>query len=262
MLARGCFTLHQDPQTHRVSPPPNSSQWEYQVGPCKGIESGDQLWMSRFLLERIAEEWGITVSFHPKPLAGDWNGAGCHTVRYLQIIEGLVTDSTDPIFTLQNYSTNSTRSKETGMASIKAMIDKLSKRHKEHIAVYGSDNEQRLTGAHETGHIGTFNSGVANRGASIRIPRSVEQSGSGYCEYFKRYISIFSRDCMADCAHTQSRTVALPPTSTLTRSLASLSRPLSSYRRQGAPSFDAVSHPLSHPYDTSLLDSILSYFLY
>lgn len=56
------------------------SQWEYQVGPCTGIDAGDQLWMSRFLLERIAEEWGIKVSFHPKPLAGDWNGAGCHTV--------------------------------------------------------------------------------------------------------------------------------------------------------------------------------------
>lgn len=74
------------------------SQWEFQVGPCPGKAMGDHLWMARyvlairvvtdraliqvhysFLLIRIAEEWGITVSFHPKPLDGDWNGAGCHT---------------------------------------------------------------------------------------------------------------------------------------------------------------------------------------
>lgn len=55
------------------------SQWEFQVGPCPGIDMGDHLWMARFLLIRIAEEWGIKVSFHPKPLAGEWNGAGCHT---------------------------------------------------------------------------------------------------------------------------------------------------------------------------------------
>lgn len=55
------------------------SQWEFQVGPCPGIDMGDHLWMARFLLIRICEEWGIKVSFHPKPLAGEWNGAGCHT---------------------------------------------------------------------------------------------------------------------------------------------------------------------------------------
>ncbi|CAF3942107.1 unnamed protein product [Rotaria sp. Silwood2] len=55
------------------------AQWEYQVGPCEGIDASDQLWMSRYLLLRMAEEFGIQVSFHPKPIAGDWNGAGCHT---------------------------------------------------------------------------------------------------------------------------------------------------------------------------------------
>ena len=55
------------------------AQWEYQVGPCEGIAAGDQLWMSRYLLLRIAEEFGVQVSFNPKPIPGDWNGAGCHT---------------------------------------------------------------------------------------------------------------------------------------------------------------------------------------
>ena len=136
------------------------SQWEYQVGPCVGIEGGDHMWMSRYLMYRLAEIYNVEVSFDPKPIPGDWNGAGGHC----------------------NFSNNATRAEGTGWDAIQEQIAKLEKRHAVHIAAYGEGNERRLTGKHETSSIHDFSWGVANRGCSVRVGRMVPVEKSGYYE--------------------------------------------------------------------------------
>ena len=135
-------------------------QWEYQLFGKGAKRACDDLWLTRYLLYRTAEQFGVSVSIHPKPVKGDWNGTGMHT----------------------NFS-NAKMRDEGGEEYMLGICEKFREVHAEHIAVYGSSNEQRLTGLHETQAIDTFSFGVSDRGASIRIPVGTVRDGwKGYLE--------------------------------------------------------------------------------
>jgi glutamine synthetase len=138
-----------------------AGQWEFQVFAKSATRAGDELWIARYLLERIGEKYGVHIEYHPKPLgATDWNGSGMHA----------------------NFSNTTLRtcgSRET----YEEICQKFAHTITEHISVYGADNEKRLTGLHETQAIDKFSYGVSDRGASIRIPiATVENGWKGWLE--------------------------------------------------------------------------------
>ena len=135
-------------------------QWEYQCFGKGAKKASDDLWISRYLLFRVCEKYGVVAELHPKPMKGDWNGSGMHT----------------------NFSNHAMR-KEGGKELFMAICEAFRPVHAEHIAIYGSDNHHRLTGLHETQSIDKFSYGISDRGSSIRIPiAAVENDWKGYLE--------------------------------------------------------------------------------
>ena len=135
-------------------------QWEFQVFGKGSATACDQIWVARYILQRCCEKYGVEVNWHCKPFTGDWNGSGMHC----------------------NFSTEKMRD-EGGKEYFEKLMDAFERNRDEHIAAYGPDNHMRLTGLHETQSIDQFSWGVADRGASIRVPHSfVNNEYKGYLE--------------------------------------------------------------------------------
>ena len=138
-----------------------TGQWEFQIFAKGAKAAGDQVWIARYLLERIGEKYGISINWHCKPLGNlDWNGSGMHA----------------------NFSNSLLRT-----CGSKDVYEQICEGFRpfvtEHIEVYGPDNHLRLTGKHETAAITDFKYGVSDRGASIRIPiGTVERGWKGWLE--------------------------------------------------------------------------------
>jgi glutamine synthetase len=123
-------------------------------------KGGDDLWMTRYFLFKIAEKYGYHIELHPKPLThGEWNGSGLHT----------------------NFSTGIMRY-EGNEEYFMALFNAFEARHNDHIKAYGSGNHLRLTGEYETQSINKFSWGVSDRGASIRVPKDTAENWKGYVE--------------------------------------------------------------------------------
>jgi glutamine synthetase len=137
-----------------------SGQWEFQLF-AKGAKlAGDELWVARYLLDRLTEKYGYYIEYHPKPIKGDWNGSGMHANFSNTLLR----------------TCGSKKVYESVCESFRSVVN-------EHIAVYGAYNNQRLTGLHETASIHDFSYGISDRGASIRIPIiTVENGWNGWLE--------------------------------------------------------------------------------
>jgi len=133
------------------------SQWEFQV--CSiGIDAADSLILTRYICNRSFERFNCSLDLDVKPRE-DLNGSGCHV----------------------NFSTKEMREKN-GYNKIKEAIDNLESQHLLHIKHYGSDNDKRLTGHHETSSIESFSFGIGSRNTSIRIPNETFKNKCGYLE--------------------------------------------------------------------------------
>jgi glutamine synthetase len=134
------------------------AQAEFQIGPCKGLNAGDHMIAARHTLHKCANRYRCAVSF-----------------------KGYHSDIEVPSGMHVNFSSRETRG-DGGLIIIEKVCRALGRRMKEAIGVYGGENAERLCGKKDTSEMNSFSFAIADRTASIRIPRSVGIVAKGYLE--------------------------------------------------------------------------------
>ena len=136
------------------------TQWQFQIGPSSKISASDELWVARYILVKLSEEFGVCICFKPKSLPNPSNSTDLrlHT----------------------SFSTQETRDPhhQNGLKCIYKYIDHLSKKHTEHIRIYGDISNRVRSGS----DFHTFSFAYGDRNSSIFIPKSVLKAGCGYLE--------------------------------------------------------------------------------
>eukprot|EP00803_Ostreobium_quekettii_P001914 evm.model.scf_457.6 EVM.evm.TU.scf_457.6 scf_457:81370-85790(+) len=136
-------------------------QWCYSLGPCAGLSLADSLWVSRHLLLRVAEAFGLAPSFEPEPIPGLRRPLSCHV----------------------EFSTLETRSPASGLAAIEAQVGRLRACHVKHLIAYGRGYLQRLAapgGGHLRQRSQEFSCSFGSKLSSIMIPHDVRISKAGH----------------------------------------------------------------------------------
>ena len=133
---------------------PMPGQWSYRLGPCEGVALADELWISRYILLRVSEYFGLSVSFEPDPIPGCTHTLSCHV----------------------EFSTSETRSPGTGLQAIEAQVDRLRGSHMKHVIAYGRGYLRRLAAPSRTQlrqQSQEFTYSFGSKLSSIMIPHEV-----------------------------------------------------------------------------------------
>lgn len=136
------------------------TQWQFQIGPSSKISASDELWVARYILVKLSEEFRVCICFKPKSLPNPSNSSSLHLHT--------------------SFSTQETRDaqNQNGLKCIYQYIDRLSKKHTEHICIYGHNSNR----VHSGSDYHTFSFASGYRGNNICIPKSVLKAGCGYLE--------------------------------------------------------------------------------
>lgn len=144
------YCLHAGVKIAGMAAPHAYALLTYEVGPCLGVAMGDELWMSRYILLRLAQRHNVGVSWDPHHAPGEGGSLACRV----------------------KFSTAETRQPGIGMFAMQQQIANLEALHMQHMLAYGAGRARQLPGG--------FSCGVSNNTCTIMIPSKALIGRCGY----------------------------------------------------------------------------------